>query len=268
MYVIPHNTGRWEGSVKPNENITCPGDPCMTLGAYIEASDMYFVSDTSFTFLPGELYYDGNLRLSNITDILLQGEDIVTVERNFVQIIFMPGSNLTFISSGNIALKNLSILLSGSQTAFDNPYNFFASTFLQNSSVQLSNIAVVGSNSNFYSTAFFGRQCYIEVTNIQITQARSVSGAALNVFNNSTVTLSGSNTFNYNQAAIVGGAIYSADSIINFSGRNHFEGNSAGLVGGAISSTNTEFNISGEAVFLRNISGQLRTGTLISECIL
>ena len=87
------------------------------------------------------------------------------------------------------------------------------------------------------------------MTNIQVTQARSLSGAALNVFNNSTVTLSGSNTFNYNQAAAVGGVIYSADSIINFSGRNHFEGNSAGLIGGAISSINTKFNISGEAVF-------------------
>ena len=238
--------------VKPNGNITCPGDPCMTLGAYIEASEMYFVSDTTFTFLPGEHYYDSNLRLSNVTDILFQGEDALLAGSDSVWIRFTPGSNMTFITSNKIVLRNLSILLSGLWNPTFDLYRFFASIFFRISSAQLSNIVVVGDNSSFFSTAFFGRQCYIEMTNIQITQAKSLNGAALYVFNNSTVILSGNNTFNHN-SAVIGGAIVIYGSFITISGTILFERNVAVLNGGAmLLDSNTVINISGKAVFLRN----------------
>ena len=140
--------------VKPNGNITCPSDPCMTLGAYIEASEMYFVSDMSFIFLPGEHYYDGNLRLSNVTDILFQGEDALLAGSDSVWIRFTPGSNMTFITSNKIVIRNLSILLSGLWNPTFDPYHFFASIFFRISSAQLSKIVVVGGNSTFFSTAF------------------------------------------------------------------------------------------------------------------
>ena len=234
--------------VKPYENTTCPGDPCMTFEAYIEAADIYFVSDTRFAFLPGEYYYDGNLRLSNITNMYFQGEDS-TSAGHAAQILFTPGSNLTFATSYNIVLGNFSVLLSGSQIAFD---DIFASIQFRNTSAQVSRLSVAGSKSSFASTAFFCRDSHIEMTNIQITGAKSLLGAALIVLY-STVTLSGSNIFNDNLVFISGGAVYSLDSIITLSGVNHFEGNYARVSGGAIySNSNTVLNTSGSALFLRN----------------
>ena len=144
------------------------------------------------------------------------------------------------------------ILLSGLWNPTFDPYHFFASIFFRISSAQLSKIVVVGGNSTFFSTAFYGRQCYIEMTNIQITQAKSLNGAALYVFNNSTVILSGNNTFNHN-SAVIGGAILIYGSFITISGTILFERNVAVLNGGAmLLESNTVINISGRAVFLRN----------------
>ena len=234
--------------VKPYENITCPGDLCMTLEAYIEAAETFFISDTQFTFLPGEHYYDGNLRLSNITNMTFHGQDS-TSSGHAVQIVFTPGSNLTFVASQNIALENFSILLSGSQIQFN---DIFVSIQFRNTTGQLSSLSVAGSKSSLASIAFFCRNSHFVIANIQITGAKSLLGAAFAVLN-STIAFSGSNTFNDNFAFGNGGAVYSIDySIITLSGVNHFEGNYAGVSGGAIHISNTVLNIGGSAIFLRN----------------
>ncbi len=230
--------------VKPYENVTCPGVSCMTFEMYTKAFKTYIVSDTTFVFLPGEHYYDGNLKLSNITDIIFQG-----VEKS-VQIIFTPGSNLTFIWSNNIVLSNLSITLSGSRLKRD---NIFFSIDFRNTSATLLNLAVTGSKNDYFSTAFRSWCSHIEIINIQTTNAKSLGGSVLSVIN-STIKFSGSNIFKNNLAYQFGGAFYAFDhSTVSLSGENLFEGNYAGRSGGAISITsNTVLNISGTAYFLRN----------------
>ena len=84
--------------VKQYENTTCPAEPCMTFEMYTKAAETYLVSGTKFVFLPGEHYYDGNLNLNNVTNLLFQGEDYFMVEHS-AQITFTPGSNLTFIGA-------------------------------------------------------------------------------------------------------------------------------------------------------------------------
>ena len=116
--------------VKPYENVTCPSVSCMTFEMYTKASEIYIVSDATFIFLPGEHYYDSNLKLSNITDIIFQGEGL----ENSARIIFTPGSNLTFIWSNNIIFSNLSIILSGSQLKLD---KIFISIDFRNTSATL-----------------------------------------------------------------------------------------------------------------------------------
>ena len=234
--------------VKPYKNITCPGNPCMTFEEYIEAAETYLVSNTQFTFLPGDHYYDGNLRLSNIINMSFQGQDLISAG-HAAQIVFTPGSNLTFNTSYNIVLAKFSILLSGSQIHCD---DIFVSIQFRNTSAQVLNLSVTGSKSSLASTAFFCRDSHLEMASIQITGAKSLTGAALIVLY-SIVTFSGSNNFNDNVAYITGGAVYSLDSIITLSGVNHFESNRARFSGGAIASvSNSVLNISGSALFLRN----------------
>ena len=231
--------------VKPYENVTCPSVSCMTFETYTKSSEIYIVSDATFVFLPGEHYYDGNLKLSNVTDIIFQGEGL----ENSAQIIFTPGSNLTFIWSNNIILSNLSITLSGSQLKL----KFFFSIDFRNTSATLLNLAITGSKNDYFSTAFRCWSSYIKIINIQTGNTKSLGGSALGVIN-STIKLSGSNIFSYNLAYQYGGAFYSSDhSTISFSGKNLFLGNYAGISGGAIYLTsNTKLKISGTAYFLRN----------------
>ena len=252
--VCSSHTSQWN-YVKPHENTTCPNDPCMTIEAYTKAVDVYFDSDVIFVFLPGDHYYDANLRLNNVTDVHFQGEDLPSAEQS-VRIIFSPYSNMMFISSYNITFSNLSFILSGSQTGFS---NFFASMVFQNTSIQLSSLTVVGSKSDFSSTAFFCQDSLIEITNIHVVGAKSMVGAALLVFS-STVTLSGSNVFSNNLASTNGGAISFQESTVILSGVNHFESNRALYFGGAMIASNTILRFGGVAIFLRNRAEQLDGG--------
>ena len=252
--VCSSHASQWN-YVKPHENATCPNDPCMTIEAYTKAVDVYFDSDIIFVFLPGDHYYDANLRLNNVTNMHFQGEDLPSAEQS-VRIIFSPYSNMMFISSYNITFSNLSFILSGSQTGFS---NFFASMVFQNTSIQLSSLTVVGSKSDFSSTAFFCQDSLIEIANIHVVGAKSMVGAALLVFS-STVTLSGSNVFSNNLASTNGGAISFQESTVIFSGVNHFESNRALYFGGAMIVSNTILRFGGIAIFLRNRAEQLDGG--------
>ena len=252
--------------VKPYENVTCPSVSCMTFETYTKASEMYIVSDATFVFLPGEHYYDGNLKLSNVTDIIFQGEGL----ENSAQIIFTPGSNLTFIWSNNIVLSNLSITLSGSRLKFDKMI-FFSIDF-RNTSATLLNLAITGSKNDYFSTAFRCWSSYIKIINIKTRNTKSLGGSALSVIN-STIKLSGSNIFSYNLAyQYGGGAFYSSDhSTISLSGKNLFEGNYARISGGAIFLTsNTELKIGGTAYFLHNKAKYGNGGaiSLLNNCVL
>ena len=178
-----------------------------------------------------------------------QGQDSTSAERA-VQIVFTPGSNLTFAASYNIVNRKFFplILLSRSQIQFD---KIFVSIQFRNTSGQLSSLFVAGSKSSLISTAFFCWNSHVEMANIQITGAKCLASAALAVLN-STVIFSGTNTFNGNFAFRVGGTVYSLDySIITLSGVNHFEGNYARVSGGAIHVSNS-LNHQWFSIFLRN----------------
>ena len=245
--------------VKPHENLTCPDDPCMTLEAYTEAAETYFVSNTNFVFLPGSHHYSGYLRLINITNMQFQGSLSFSAEHP-VQIIFNPDSNLTFIRSDNITLSNLSFTLSQSWISRS---NLSISIEFRNSSSQLSNLTLVGSKGNFTSAGFLCRFSSIIMTNIQVSGAKSLYGAAVLV-SNSFIILSGNNTFVNNSAFVNGGAIVVENSTLILAGVNRFEGNHALNSGGAVYAGNTTLVFSDTAIFLHN-RAQLTGGAIVLD---
>ena len=245
--------------VKPYENLTCPDDQCMTFEAYTEAAETYFVSNTNFVFLPGDHHYSGCLRLINVTNMQFQGP--LSSAEHPVQIIFHPGSNLTFITSHKIILSNLSFTLSGSWIGVS---SVFVSIEFRNSSSQLSGLTVVGSMGNFISTAFLCRFSFVKMTNIQISGAKSVYGGALWVSNNSIITLSGSNMF-VNNSAMSGGAISVLDSTIFLAGVSRFEGNHVLNNGGAVFARNATLIFSNTATFIHNRAQELTGGAIVLD---
>ena len=66
--------GATEYYVRPTEpsSTPCPGQRCLTLSGYIEKSDSYFQSDTTFKFLPGTHYMDKPLIIAGQNNISLE----------------------------------------------------------------------------------------------------------------------------------------------------------------------------------------------------
>ena len=240
--------------VKPYGNATCPGDPCLTLEDYTEASDTYFISDVDFIFISGDHYFNASLRLTNITNVHFQGENMA------VQILFSHLANLTFITSYNIIFSNLSFTLGGSQSLG----NLFATMCFQSSSVTLLNLTFLGNKGNLFSTALYCHSSHIQISDLIIVGTRSVFGAGVIVYN-STVIFSGSNIFNNNTAFKFAGALSSLESNITFSGSSYFEGNQCLVSGGAIATFSTTISISGMALFRHNKAIMFNGGAIATD---
>ena len=60
--------------VTPTEpsNVSCPGQPCLTLRKYCNTSDQYFKSNTVFKFLPGAHHIDEPINIRDIQNVSLE----------------------------------------------------------------------------------------------------------------------------------------------------------------------------------------------------
>ena len=84
---------------KKKQKNTCPSDPCLTLEEYRNVANEYFLSDSEFTFIPGDYIFYGWLRLTNVTNMYFHANG---GEKHKVCIFFNFPSNLTFTASNNI----------------------------------------------------------------------------------------------------------------------------------------------------------------------
>ena len=66
--------GATEYYVRPTEptNISCPAQPCLILSQYINESDHFLKSNTSFKFLPGTHHMDQPLAIRNVQNMSLE----------------------------------------------------------------------------------------------------------------------------------------------------------------------------------------------------
>lgn len=60
--------------VTTTANTTCPGEPCRTLSEYVEQVGQYFVSNTTFIFLPGEHILDNSVSIGDVSNLTLVGD--------------------------------------------------------------------------------------------------------------------------------------------------------------------------------------------------
>ena len=249
--------------VKPHENTTCPGDPCLTLEAYTDANDLYFTSDVEFVFMYGEHYFNANLRLTNLSNVHFQGEELLSdFENQTIQIIFTPLAKLVFVMSSNITMSHLSVSVGGSPTGLS---DLFQTIGFQDSTARLFDAFLQGSeNNSVSSTAIRCHSSHIDVTNIKIVGAKSTYGAALLLYN-STATLSGNNIFANNSASNGGGAIFALASSVTISGNNSFEENHALYFGGAIGTQQTTIELTGTVLFIHNKALQFNGGAVHVE---
>ena len=246
---------------------SCPHNThCATLSEYAQEAELYFTSNTSMVFLPGDHVLDVNITVANVTRLTMRGEsssdNIATVVRNgpvgfsFTNMVDFNTYSLAFTSYnrswsyGSHPASNSALLLRSTQNA-----KLVNCSFHDNIGTALAvhntNITLTG-NSEFVHNQY-GCESFSERCNL---------GCAITSLY-STLTFTGNTIFlkNVGVSQIGAGAIFAVASSLHFTGVSNFIDNVKSTKkkqnhahgGGAIYVTNnTILNFHGTNNFINN----------------
>ena len=251
--------------VKPNVTScsSCPPKSihCATLSEYAQEAELYFTSNTTMVYLPGDHILDVDITANNVTRLTMHGEssseNIATVVRkgsfgfNFTNVVYLSIHSLAFTSfstswgySSHQASSSALVLQSIQYAELTNCFfheNIGTALVLHNT-----NVALV-------ENKFIHNQCAYQPSSEIHTLGCGITAL------NSNLIFTGNTTFlenhqNASSPSYCAGAIWASASSLNFSGMNNFIGNSAEFCdGGAIhASNNTSLNFNGTSNFSHN----------------
>ena len=231
---------------------SCPHNThCATLSEYAQEAELYFTSNTTMVFLPGDHILDTSIIVVNVTRLTMRGE--WSSSGNKATVVCTESCLLMFRSMVDLKINSFAF------TSFT-PYG------LGLYSTEYAELI----NCSFHDND--GTALVVSSTNLTLagnsefkhnrgTCSDSMAGGAINAVGSS-LTFTGNTSFFDNSAGIVGqflctnrgGAIYIEDTVISFSGTTNFIHNLAvGDGGGAIYTLgNTVLNFSGSSNFINN----------------
>ena len=211
---------------------------CATLSEYAQEAEMYFTSNTTMVFLPGNHALDRNITVPNVTRLNMHGESSTgnrtTVVHNgsvgfsFTNMVDFNIYSLAFTSHnrswsyGSRPASNSALLLQSTQNA--KLVNCFFHDNLGNG------LAVHNTNITLEEKKFTHNQCGCESFGYDCKLGCGITAL------NSNLTFIGNTTFHENNALLYDGtgAIWASASSLDFNGTNNFIGNSEAWYGGAI----------------------------------
>ena len=243
---------------------SCPHNSanCTTLSEYAQEAELYFTSNTTMVFLPGEHTLGRTILVSNVTRLTMCGEsssdNIATVVRN--------GSvGFSFTNMEDLTIYSLAF------TSYNRSWNYgshlasSSALFLQSTqNAQLVNcsfhvnigtaLAVKNTSVTQVENKFIHNQCAC----VSFSEMLEL-GCGITTFN-SNLTFIGNTSFleNTRTATIYpfhcAGAIWASGSSLHFTGTNNFINNGIkGLAGGAIyAENNSSLSFSGTSNFAHN----------------
>ena len=251
---------------------SCPYNThCATLSEYAQEAELYFTSNTTMVFLPGNHVLDRSITVANVARLTMHGESssdkIATVVRN--------GSvGFSFTSMVNFHIHSLAFTSQNRPWSYgSHPASSFA-LFLQSTQyVKLVNFsfhdnlgtALVVHNTSITlaeATEFIRNQC-----GGKSFSGRYKLGCGITALS-STLTFTGNTTFFENSASsrYSSGAIWASASSLNFTGINNFVNNSAKYSGGAVfAETNTSLSFNGTSNFIQNSADFGRGGAIYTS---
>ena len=221
---------------------SCPHNSSLnaTLSEYAQKPELYFTSNTTMMFLPGDHVLDANITVANVVRLTMWGEfssdNIATVVRNgsvgfnFIKMVNFNIYSLAFTSYnrsrsyGSHHASNSALLLQSTQNA-----KLVNCSFHDNIGTAL---AVNNTNIILEENEFIHNQCGCESFSEKCELGCGITAL------NSKLTFTGNTTFlknRHNNFGTVGaGAIWGAASSLNFTGTNNFfdNVNSATLANG------------------------------------
>ena len=265
---------------------SCPNnDHCATLSEYAQEAELYFTSNTTMVFLPGDHVLDRNITVSNVSRLTMHGDsesssDSTTIVHNgsvgfsFTNMVDFNIYSLAFTSYnrswsyGSHPASNSALFLKSTQNAkLANCFfhdNVGAALTVHSTNITLTeNIEFIHNQCGCESVTVQGLGCGITALNSNLTFIGNTSfhqntntslycGGAIWA-SASTLHFTGKNNFTSNSAQN-GGAIYAkTDTSLSFNGISNFNNNSAHHKGGAIyTTTNAILSFSGTNIFISN----------------
>ena len=243
---------------------SCPHDSvnCTTLSEYAQEAELYFTSNTTMIFLPGDHALDTNITVANVDRLTMHGE---SSSGKIATVVCSKPVGLSFTRMVEFKICSLAFASCSRHLRYDYTY-VYAAMYLQ--STQYAELV------NCYFHDNNGTALLVDNTNItlagntEFTHNRAcgkilLGGAIIAVSSN--LIFTGNTTFLDNRSRqcpidplfdyfVVGGAaIYTSSTALSFSGTNNFINNSAGIDGGAILAyENSVLHFSGTNNFINN----------------
>ena len=240
---------------------SCPHNStnCTTLSEYAQEAELYFTSDTTMVFLPGDHILDTYITVTNVTRLTMHGESS-SGNRATVYCSGSVGLSFTYMMEFKmyfLAFTSCSRLLRYATKVPGFPLASVCA-LLHLQSAQYAELVKCSFHDN-NGTA-------LAVTNTSITlagnnfinnhcESNCIGGAIIALSSN--LSFTGNTTFIANSAKFdssAGGAIHASENtVLSFNGTSHFINNSAPGDGGAISMyDNTVLSFYGTSNFVNN----------------
>ena len=241
----------------------CPpkSNHCATLSEYARQAEMYFTSNTTMSFLPGNHALDVSVIVANISRLTMRGrfstDSIATIVRN-------GSAGFSFTNALGINIHSLAFTSCNRSWSCDSCSDGNSALHLQ--STQYANLV----NCSFHDN--FGTALAVHNTNITLAEnnefihnececesfsGRCELGCGVTAVNSS-LTFTGNTTFFGNRKLdnLYGaGAIWASTSSLRFTGTNNFIGNSAEYGSAIYAETNTSLSFTGTSNFNDNSAG-------------
>ena len=219
----------------------CPhNNHCATLFEYAQEAELYFTSNTTMVFLPGDHALNMSITVASETRLTMRGES-------------SSGNRATVVCSGSVGLRFTSMV----------EFKIYSLDFTSCSRLLRYAITVPDSPPGpVYAALDLQSTQHTELVNCSFHG----NPATALVVNNTDITLAGSTEFTHNRAcgiSLLGGAIIALSSNLTFTGNTTFLDNSANFVqcpicttafgGGAVVTLNhTVLSFSGSNSFINN----------------
>ena len=197
----------------------CPAEPCHTLSEYAHNIDKYVSDNTKFVFLPGTHYLDTDFRVSNISSLVLLGDNSSLPE--------LSSSVLCSNTAAMVAITGVSqLLMSNLEVAYCRSVLSISMEMVD--SATLSSFHLLNSKTlNIYkSTAL------LEDTNFTNNTGTGCGGSVRIEYSN--VTLNGTSSFTHSNTSESGGGMCVIESSLIAHGNVTFYGNSVIQDGGGL----------------------------------
>ena len=254
---------------------SCPSNSthCATLSEYAQEAELYFTSNTTMLFLPGDHVLDRNITVVNITRLTMCGHGGSSSD-----------NRATVVCNGSVGFSFTNMvdfnILSLAFTSYNRSWSY-GSHPASNSALFLHSTKYAKLvNCSFHDN--LGTALTVHNTNITLAennefvhnQCRCQSSGVIHELGcgitalYSTLTITGNSSFHDNsQTAFYpfncGGAIWASASSLHFTGTNNFTANSAEYGGSVYVQTNTLLSLNGNNIFYHNSA--YRGGAIYTE---